>query len=631
MAVLASLIWIPLFQLAEIDGVVKKNFMAIIPLMFSVNNLVKQNTGVWCLDKYSDFAYSDGEEAELNLQEIIRDTSDLSSCSRELEENIHDWVSEYHLSSQRSNLLRAFNLNKVENALELGCGCGSLTRYLGAQGITLDAVEGSRRRAEITRLRCGDLDNVNIINANFNDLTFPEDSYNAVFLIGILEYAQKFCETQDNSRKAVLHILNRAKTSLKKGGVVVIAIENRMGLKYWLGASEDHYGEPYVGLYDYPDNRGIQTYNQGEWRQLLDVSENKAYRFIYPFPDYKLPKVILSANYIQTDENAFSLLSRMSSRDYSGKWRSPCNEFLLWKSLHKAGSLEEFANSFLIIASDSQESLDLVMPYDFVYFSDAAREPEYRTVTRKEKGQGYVIKESLFTKDKMASNQLISQKPIKEHYIHGPLLSTLWLEAILDKKGSNTFDKLLERYYLFLLDFFHTTDTPGEAFDVLPMNIIADYSGIYRIIDRGWVVTQNVNSEYILFRALMSFCHDNQDILSNFFKEKGLETIKDFISYGFSILSLELEQEKLEGFIGLQEKIQEEIGSASVNYSQFIFDLPFQIPLCLKNVGLESELNIVKHSKIRRIFNLVDSLLNMMTRIVLAKLKKQPLTSLRDK
>ncbi len=115
-----------------------------VPLMFSVNNLVKQNTGVWCLDKHSDFAYSDGEEAELNLQEIITNTSDLSSCSRELEENIHDWVSEYHLSHQRSNLLRAFDLDNVKNALELGCGCGALTRYLGEQGIILDAIEGKK-------------------------------------------------------------------------------------------------------------------------------------------------------------------------------------------------------------------------------------------------------------------------------------------------------------------------------------------------------------------------------------------------------------------------------------------------------------------------------------------------------
>ena len=53
--------------------------------------------------------------------------------------------------------------------------------------ICVVAVEGNLRRAEITRLRCRDLENVTVINANFNDLTFPKGAYDAVFLIGSIQ------------------------------------------------------------------------------------------------------------------------------------------------------------------------------------------------------------------------------------------------------------------------------------------------------------------------------------------------------------------------------------------------------------------------------------------------------------
>ena len=95
------------------------------------------------------FAYSDGDRFEQDLLSLFQSASDVSTNSHELEAAIVDWPSEYHLSPARHNLLRPFPIDPGSRVLELGCGCGSMTRYFGENGNELVAVEGSIRRAQI--------------------------------------------------------------------------------------------------------------------------------------------------------------------------------------------------------------------------------------------------------------------------------------------------------------------------------------------------------------------------------------------------------------------------------------------------------------------------------------------------
>ena len=54
--------------------------------------------------------------------------------------------------------------------LELGAGCGAVTRWLGEHFENVDTVEGSLARAQVARERCRDLDGVRVAAANFFDL-----------------------------------------------------------------------------------------------------------------------------------------------------------------------------------------------------------------------------------------------------------------------------------------------------------------------------------------------------------------------------------------------------------------------------------------------------------------------------
>ncbi len=120
-------------------------------------------TGLYCLKTRNrrDFDYEDGSEDE--LLKIIEKSTDRSSDSEELRSSIKDWPTRYHLSNLRTNIIRALNfLEKESKVLEIGAGCGALTRYMGEHFGSVDAIEGSHKRALITKRRCEDLSNVKV-------------------------------------------------------------------------------------------------------------------------------------------------------------------------------------------------------------------------------------------------------------------------------------------------------------------------------------------------------------------------------------------------------------------------------------------------------------------------------------
>jgi len=528
--------------------------------LLECNALVRRDSGVWTVDPKGSFDYSDGGTAEEYLNDVIMYSQDLSSQSVELEGKIIDWPSEYHLSSQRANLLRGLSLDGIKNVLELGSGCGAITRYLGELGINVDAVEGSSRRAEITRLRCRELENINVIDANFNELVFPEAAYDAIFLIGAVEYAEKYFPDALDGKEAVINILSLARSALKKEGLLFIAIENRMGLKYWLGASEDHYGKPDVGLYGYPQNQGIRTYDKREWEQLLQRAGITCYQFTYPFPDYKFPKTLLSDAYIKNDEYAYSILYRLSSRDYSRTWWPDRNEFLLWESLHQSGYLEEFANSFFIIISDSEERLNKVIPNDFICFSDPPqRKFVYSAMTMKPRGEDYIVKKPMRKLEVQEKDASIEQKFYTERYIKGPLLSTVWINSVAECDNAMAFEGLIKAYYDFIVEHFHKTKSSSYLFDYLPQNIIVDTkTGSYRVIDKEWKAMDAISPVYILFRALTSFAYSNEAVLHRIYQIKNIVNAKEFVEYGLSLFSPSLNCQ-LDKLIETEEQIQAKI------------------------------------------------------------------------
>jgi len=340
-----------------------------------LNQLTLGADGVYCQPESSvlaqKFSYSDGVETEQRLQQILSSTSDLSSSSEELEQQIVDWPSEYHLSSTRANLLRGLNLDDIEHVLELGCGCGSISRYLGEQTqLKIDSVEGSAVRAALAAQRCSDLDNVTISTGNFNNMEFPDDHYDLVIFVGVTEYAGRFSQAETD-QDALQELLALAKGTAKKSGLVLIAIENRLGLKYVMGACED---QPFVGIDNYPESTGIRTYSKTEWHTQISKAGFTATEFAYPFPDYKVPTMLLADRAIEpllnaSNDQLIKALSNVTSRDYSSDFSLAEREPRLWQATLEARSLPEFSNSFLILLGSGADELKRTMDFDLLEFA----------------------------------------------------------------------------------------------------------------------------------------------------------------------------------------------------------------------------------------------------------------------
>ncbi|RJP74838.1 MAG: glycosyltransferase [Desulfobacteraceae bacterium] len=522
------------------------------------NTFREEESNIWSMDISKNIAYSDGRESEARLKAILKDAFDLSSSSMELSSHIEDTATEYHLSPQRSNLIGALNLEGMKNILELGCGCGAITRYIAESGAEVDAVEGNVHRAEIARMRCRDLANVNIVHADFNQLSFPPHTYDAVFLIGILEYAKKFGPQSTSDMECAAKILKKVHSAVTKNGIIITAIENRMGLKYWLGASEDHFGEPYIGLYDYPHDHGVRTYDRKEWEEIFRIAGVRHHCFLYPFPDYKLPKAILSGEYIRNDKYAHSILQQIHSRDYTKKWQTDSQEFLLWRSLHQKGTLEEYANSFLIVMSDSVESIRKHTPYDFIYFSDPGRKLHFQTRTMKERGRGMIQKERVTPLISFSHTRKFQQNVSESEYISGSLLSAFWLLSIVGTTDLSRFEQLLATYYGFLRTCLKNPENIKTAIDYLPFNIIIDENNSYRVIDQEWRAEKDISAEFILFRSLLWFGHHHKKLLHPLCIRKNIKTVFEFIEYGFQLLSLPIETH-IDEFRKLEEEFQETV------------------------------------------------------------------------
>ena len=283
--------------------------------------------------------YSDGDIEE-KLLEIVKNNDNYEGILMQEE----DWALLYHLSPIRENLLEWYDFGEGKSLLEVGAGCGGITGLFCRKCDRVVAIDLSKRRSMINAYRNKNVDNLEIMVGNFEDIRIDE-KFDYVTLIGVLEYSIYYIE----SASPFVDMLKKARSYLKPGGKIIIAIENKYGIKYWAGAREDHTGKLMDGIMGYPEVERVRTFSKEGLEDLLRKAGMKSYEFYYPLPDYKMPTEIYSQNYLPK-EYPFAT----NSPNYDRDRYSFFDEGMVMDELIREGKFEMFANSYLIFCDGGQ-------------------------------------------------------------------------------------------------------------------------------------------------------------------------------------------------------------------------------------------------------------------------------------
>ena len=268
----------------------------------------------------------------------------------------------------RENILSWYPFKEDASILDIGAGCGAITGLLCRRAKKVVVAELSKRRASINYERNKQYENLCIMVGNLNDMEFTE-KFDYVVLNGVLEYAMSFTEG-DTPYETFLENMGRF---LKEDGRFLIAIENRLGLKYFAGAPEDHTDRYFLGLENYPGVDSVRTFSKKELKELLERSGFPCTKFYYPYPDYKFPKEIF------TDETLAANGFGKPYRSLDGKRIPLFNESEAAHSLAAEGVADIFSNSFLVEAGRVEKKTAEEILY---VKSSSERRKEFQILTK---------------------------------------------------------------------------------------------------------------------------------------------------------------------------------------------------------------------------------------------------------
>ncbi len=292
-----------------------------------------------------------GADIYCRILATIKRSGDRSVLSEELARSISDAESDLAFSRQRHCLLRPILFPSGEKALELGGGYGALARYLGEIGLEVKSIEEDANSAEIARLRCRDLPNVDIVQTN---TLMMQDcgAYDWFVLTDDVPLHGRRARTLQELRQQ----LAAAEHVLASTGTLVYAAENRLGLKYLLGAKAMGSQQPFEAL------NSTRSFGDGPFDLATILSELETAGFVdsqvlLPFPDHVFPKAILTATAAGASGVSVSnALWGMHGRDYRDEWYALVDEHRLWGSLQSAGIAAAVAHSFLIVAKKTTQA-----------------------------------------------------------------------------------------------------------------------------------------------------------------------------------------------------------------------------------------------------------------------------------
>jgi SAM-dependent methyltransferase len=466
------------------------------------------DTGLWTTVDSLQIDYDSDPFARDQLGSIIASATDLSSLSTELEQLGRDWPACYYLSSRRTNLFRGFEWERNARVLEVGAGCGTISRFLGETFRSTTSIEGDTLRAKIAASRVRDQSNVSVVCAPYDQLEFS-DRFDAIFCIGVLEYAGLY----NPSAEPLQSVLHGFRETVRDEGTLVLAIENKLGMKYLGGAAEDHTGGRFDGLEGYrrTGSTGPITLGRVELADMLGRAGFDHVQFYYPFPDYKFARCLIAdrAAHLRI-RNVADLICPSSAAAYSdAPQRLTFDQRSAWREACMNGLLPDLANSFLAFASPRKPHTTLASSdWDACMINTAPRARPYWTkmTVRGLSSGDAVVTRTLLDEEAAVSthDRLVRVTPYREPWYSQPSLGTQAEDLMI--RSDCTVSDLVALLMPWANYLRAATDPNGllpvDMVDAMPQNLVVLSDGTVRMFDRELSYTGALLDKIVLARGL---------------------------------------------------------------------------------------------------------------------------------
>lgn len=458
--------------------------------------------------------YCDGA-VEDELLDIVKNLSPVEYAG--VIEERGSWPILYHLSPLRENIVDWIPMNADDKVLEVGSGCGAITGALARKAGSVTCVDLSKKRSLINAYRHSECDNVTIHVGNFKDIE-PELPYdfNYICLIGVFEYGQSYIGGETPFRD----FLSILMPHLAEGGRIIIAIENKYGMKYFAGCKEDHLGTWFSGIENYADGGGVRTFSRRGLEKIFRSCGVKETCFYYPYPDYKFMTTLYSDAYLP-GKGELSNNKRNFDRDRMLLF----DEKNAFDGVVEDGLFPVFSNSFVAVVGK---------PFDvkFVKYSND-RAPEYtiRTeISRDSEGKIAVRKyplgdaarehvrgmavayENLLERYRGGNLEINRCKLVEQgeelyaefEFVQGVPLSEL-MDKCLEKNDLDGFHQYFKEY---VERIGYNSEFPVADFDLIFANILVDEDK-WTLIDYEWTFGKTMDVRELAFRAI--YCYLLED------------------------------------------------------------------------------------------------------------------------
>lgn len=477
--------------------------------------------------------YCDGE-VEDELLDIVKNYSPVE-FGRIIEERAK-WPILYHLSPLRENIVDWIPMEKDAKVLEIGSGCGAVTGRLAEKAGSVTSIDLSKKRSLINAYRHQECDNVTIHVGNFKDIEpdLPDD-FDYICFIGVFEYGRSYIDTKN----PYVDWLRLMQGHLKENGRIIIAIENKLGLKYFAGCKEDHLGTYFSGIEDYAQGGGVRTFVKSRLEEMFEESGLTEYSFYYPYPDYKFMTAIYSDARLPKPGELYD-----NRRNFDRDRMLLFDEKQAFDGIIKDGLFPVFSNSYAAVIGKGFE-----VKYA-KYSNDRAGEYAIRTQICEDEAGNRTVRKSAMTKmaaehvqsmetaykdlmkrfegsrlrvnncrlweEKAYGNQTSSGGVSAEfEYINGITLEEV-LDYCLDLDDMESFYILFDEY---VERISYNEEMPAADYDLIFANVLIETDSYdvetikdldWTIIDYEWTFGKAMAAKEIAFRAIYCYVLENE-------------------------------------------------------------------------------------------------------------------------